>query len=426
MLEASQRVQRRHVFFFSGFDPKGASYYQRLYREQAALQGAVTGVAYTVGGRQKTPQGNTRWEVVAQVQVQAQAQQPASQTGQGGEEGSEAGRGGETVHTTYEYLRWDDIVRSQWPRGAAGVFKESVRTYRSAVWPALRAWPAAPNTVRSLFYPVVYWLLAVLLALGLGLGLATLVRQFWGAPVLAAVVGLAAAAALFSGAWQLEKRLHTSWLLRIFSFAHAWAIDAVPGLDERLNAAAQQIKAQLDDPAVDEVLLVGFSVGSMWAVSAAARTVGQPAGRAEQPNKLSEKLSVLTLGHCIPLLGLMPEADKFRRELQQLGAQPAVCWADVSAPGDWGSFALVDPVPLCRPQGSSATVGTAAVNPRCVVSPRFHTLFEPAAYQLIKKDKRRMHMQYLMAAQLPGVYDYFALTAGPLGLRERLARGQLS
>ena len=51
MPEVDRPVQRRHVFFFSGFDPKGASYYHRIYREQAVLQGALMGVRYTVGGR---------------------------------------------------------------------------------------------------------------------------------------------------------------------------------------------------------------------------------------------------------------------------------------------------------------------------------------------------------------------------------------
>ena len=50
MPEVDRPVQRRHVFFFSGFDPKGASYYHRIYREQALLQGALMGVRYTVGG----------------------------------------------------------------------------------------------------------------------------------------------------------------------------------------------------------------------------------------------------------------------------------------------------------------------------------------------------------------------------------------
>jgi hypothetical protein len=50
-------------------------------------------------------------------------------------------------------------------------------------------------------------------------------------------------------------------------------------------------------------------------------------------------------------------------------------------------------------------------------------MFDPAVYAQMVRNKRRMHMQYLMAGERPVLYDYFALTAGPLTLAQRLARG---
>jgi hypothetical protein len=58
-----------------------------------------------------------------------------------------------------------------------------------------------------------------------------------------------------------------------------------------------------------------------------------------------------------------------------------------------------------------------------MLSPRFHLMFDPAVYAQMVRNKRRMHMQYLMAGERPVLYDYFALTAGPLTLAQRLARG---
>ena len=94
------QVQRRHVFFVSGFDPKGAAHYHRLYRTQAALQGTVTHTVYEVSDRKQGDNGNAVWTV----------------------------RSGDT-ETVYEYVRWDDIVRSHWPRGAWQVLMRSVRVY---------------------------------------------------------------------------------------------------------------------------------------------------------------------------------------------------------------------------------------------------------------------------------------------------------
>jgi hypothetical protein len=369
-------VRQRYVFFVSGFDPKGASYYHGLYSAQAALQGGVTGVNYAVSGRSKRPNGNSRWSV--------DASSPAGAT-----------------HTTYEYARWDDIVRSRWPRGAFGVLAGSIRAYRSAIASGralVQVWQVAPKTLFSLAYPALFWLGVLLVAALAGWAISALAGAF---------AGVAGAIAVLAAALQWERRLHTSWLLRIYQFAADWAAQRIRKLPARLDVLAQDIHRQLQDPEIDEVLLVGFSVGSMLAVSAAAR-VKQLASEPEL-----RKLSMLTLGHCIPLLGLMPRARAFRAELAQVAGQPTLVWADYSSPTDWGSFALVDPVALClgAKPGLSGPV---------LASPRFHTVFEPATYAQIRGDKRRMHLQYLMAGQRPGSYDYFAFTAGPLRLADRL------
>jgi len=385
-MSASQgQVKRRHVFFLSGFDPKGSAFYHRLYRTQAALQGAVTGMAYKVSERSRGDNGNAVWTV----------------------------RSGST-ETVYEYVRWDDIVRAHWPRGAWEVLTSSLGVYALLLSRPLmlcKVWRLASKTLLALFYPAMYWL-----ALGLTaavaawctawvLGMLTVHREglAWAAS------GLAACGVLVVG-WLLEKRLHTSWLLRIFRFAVRHSRGQVPELPPRWDGLAVQIRQALLRPDVDEVLLVGFSVGSMGAVSAAARCIQ---GCADVPKGLA-KLSVLTLGHCIPLFALLPAAHAFRTELGLVGGSREVFWVDCSSPTDWGSFALVDPVDMC-----AEPTGAAAVNPRALLSPRFHTMFDPVTYAGLKKDKRRMHLQYLMAGELPSTYDFFSWTAGALGLRQR-------
>lgn len=381
-------VRHRHVFYVSGFDPKGASYYHALYGAQSKLQGEVTGVTYTIGPRIKCANGNTQWSVVS-----------ASAEG--------------TSLTTYEYVRWDDIVRSRWPRSVAGVLAGSVRAYVSAIGSGrslLKVWQVAPKTLFSLAYPAMFWLAVLLVAVlaGLAIGAAAQAIFGWAHGGWTTLIAVAVAVGVFAAALQWERRLHTSWLLRIYQFAADWAAARIPALPQRLDLLAQGIGRQLRNEQVDEVLLVGFSVGSMLAVSAAARV------KAIAPAEQLHKLSILTLGHCIPLLGLMPRATAFRAELATLAERPAVTWADFSSPTDWGSFALVDPVALCLGDKDPTLQGPV------LASPRFHTIFEPAGYAQIRADKRRMHLQYLMAGQLAGSYDYFALTAGPLRLAARL------
>jgi hypothetical protein len=385
---SGDRVARRHVFFLSGFDPKGASYYHGLYAREAALQARITGSAYEVGPRVRAPNGNSLWPLRHEDR-------------------------GCISETTFEYVRWDDIVRAQWPRRAVSVLAGSLRGYRAALasWSALRkVWQASPRTLVALAMPAAFWLVAILLGLGLGLGVAALLGPALPAPA-AWLAGAATASALGWGVLKLETRLGTSWLLRIYQFAGAWCAGRVGGLDARLDALARDIRARLADPSVDEVLLVGFSVGSMLAASAASRL---HAMARSEGNDLS-RLSLVTLGNCIPLLGLMKGAHGFRAELARLGEAPRLHWVDFSSPTDWGSFALVDPLALCLGPG-----GDNRPHAPQMASPRFHMMFEPAQYAQIVKNKRRIHMQYLMAGERPTLYDYFAITAGPQRLQDRL------
>jgi hypothetical protein len=385
-------VHRRHVFFLSGFDPKGASYYHGLYRNESALQAAVTGARYDVGARQRRDNGNTMWQVRGEAE-------------------------GQTTETTFEYVRWDDIVRAHWPRNGWQVLLGSLRGYCAALASpaALRkVWHASRKTLIALAYPAAFWLGALLLGALMGLALASLLAALWPAAAwLPGLAGTAAAIGLWWAALAWERRLNTSWLLRIYQFAGDWRAGRTPSLQTRIDNLVKALTHRLADRELDEVLLVGFSVGSLLAVSTAARLQKT----ASKDNLSLDRFSLVTLGHCVPLLGLMKGADAFRAELARLGQAPHVRWVDFSSLTDWGSFALVDPLALCLgPAGAQRPYA-----PR-MASPRFHLMFEPETYARIIRDKRRMHLQYLMAGQRPAVYDYFAITAGPCSLPERLAR----
>lgn len=384
--DESQTVRRRAVFFISGFDPKGAAYYHRMYRTEAPRQGSTNGWFYEVGSRQKRADHVQGWTV--------KASHPAQYPGQT-----------QVVSADIEFLVWDDIVRSQWPKGWWGVLVGSVLAYWSAIssGPALvRVWAQSRRTLLALAYPAIFWLFASLLAIGGGIGLGQ---------VLGWAPGGVLAAGIVASAFRIEKKLHTSWLLRIYRFADRWARGSLPALDQRLDDMSRRVGHRLvhgDDHGLldDEVLVVGYSVGSMLAADVLAR-VGK---LCEGAPGAVDRLSVLTLAQCIPLLGLMPAAGSYRQALVDARAAKAT-WVDVSAPSDWGSFALIDPFAMCLEAHNPNVARKQAF-----VSPRFHTLFGARDYQALKSDKRGLHLQYLKATPLPGGYDYFQITAGPRSL----------
>lgn len=392
-------VHRRLVVFVGGFDPRGARHYHQLFKQECGKQSAVTGHQRSVGARERVADGRTRWWVRDNVACTAPA-----------------------VDTCVDFWDWADVVRGHWPRSPLAVWAQACRTYwrvltRTLPWlPAIRC--VAPYTLLTLAYPLLYALLLMVLGCAAGWGTRAGVLALSGGHGIASVAGGAVGITVVAlGVWA-DRFLHVSWLLRIFNFAAHREAGEKTVLAARLNATARTLAEELREGQWDEILVVGFSVGSVLGVqlvdSVARQVEGEPA--------LLEKLSLVTLGNCIPLFALMPQSMDLREALGRLSNNAALYWADISSPSDSVSFALCDVVGLSLREDAAIWRSGAHVpaNPQAMCSPRFHKLFRPRSYALIRRNKMRMHMQYLMAGELPGAYDYFEMVAGRRSLRQYL------
>ena len=96
--------------------------------------------------------------------------------------------------------------------------------------------------------------------------------------------------------------------------------------------------------------------------------------------------------------------------------RPRLDWIDFSAPPDGCCFALTDPV-----AGSGVAPAARLSDRPKLLSPRFAEMFEPPAYQALRRDKFKLHFQYLAAAPRPVEFDYFRITAGSATLGARFA-----
>ncbi len=382
-------VRRRHVFYLSGFDPQGPAHYHRLYAEEAAKQATVSGFSIEVGPRERAGPHGSRWSV--------DARWPA--------EGA--------VASTIEFLRWDDIVRAHWPRSRWAVMLSALGTTgrqlaNGVLWRILKtSWPA----FLVLFLPplLVIGLLALMMVVaGLALGL-VLHGPVFTALVLTAVLSWI----LMLFARWAEAKVQMAWLMRSTRFILRQARSETPDLEARLSEFAERLHSARVSGEVDEVLVVGHSSGAMLAVSTLARALrlASPAGASTLV-----PVSLVTLGECIPMLSYQPESQAFRSEMASLATSDAVAWVDFTAPADGCCFALVDPTAVCSERATAASW-----TPPKRLSPRFAQLFEPTAYRRVQRDKYRCHFQYLMAGQLAGPYDYFAITAGAQTLAARFA-----
>jgi hypothetical protein len=398
-------VRRRCVFYFAGFDPTGPAHYHRLYKEQAAQQAAISGYQIEVGPRRKKSEHLAAWEV-SSTPLKGQ-DQPSTQT-------------------DYIFARWDDIVRTHW-RSLDSLLAawRFLCAFLATQWYYLRtgalmqmlrlSWPAVVALVSPLLLVLVVsglWLATP----WLGWSVLRSTELFGSTLALATqIVVLIALWATTSVAlaWivrKLENKFHMLWLMRSYLFTRQQALGRVPGLEARLQSLATSISQAHSSGAYDEVLVVGHSSGCIMAASALARSCMLPilAQNATQ-------LSFVTVGHWLPLLSSLPSAHAFRTQLQTLSQQEALSWVDFSAPADGCCFALVNAVNAAVPIGQR---GPCAPK---LLSPRFQTLFSPTDYKALCRKRFDLHFQYIMAGRVAGDYDYFALTAGNVYLKDRYA-----
>lgn len=377
----SAQQAKRLVVFAGGFDPRGARHYHQLMRREASKQSAIASTQYQVGRRGQWSAGaaaglsHSTWTV----------------TGTHG------------VDCDYLFLDWSDLVRNYWPQQTWRVIAEGWRTYaavarvRSTLPPVHRQ---TPYVLWTLAYPLVYMLLCFIVAL---MCAAFTIHFIPGVQGL--ILGGIAAAVVILGGYRLDRLLHVSWLLRILNFSRLYAQKPVPALHERWEKTAHLLAEQLQRGSYQEVLVVGFSVGSAMAVP----FVHALRHRLRQQPQGPQSVQMLTLGNCIPLFTLMPQGSvELREQLFALAQDRDLYWVDISSPSDSVSFGMCDLIALSLPGMPSSNL-QQCVNPRHMCSPRFHKLFQPSTYRWLRRNKMRMHFQYLMASELPGAYDYFAL-----------------
>ena len=388
--EASTRVRTRRVHYFSGFDPRGAGHYHRLYREESQKQSTHNSARIGVGARAKLNEIVSAWSV-------------------------DADWSGQQTHTDYQFMHWDDLVRANWQRN-------TMQLWMSGLWPYLqllacgawlRIWKIAKPVAISGAFPLVLFVLGIM-----GASLVSLVVGgvlLWGGWgwLVSTLSGCISASAFLWGGLLLSEKLGGQWLLRTFLFVYEWGRGKHPQLEQRFKSFVQHIiDEQIKNP-VDEVLLVGHSIGTMVAVEVASR-LSSEFGSSNQDGAIR----LLTLGQCIPVLSFIPQAKDFRQALVSMTKTGAIPWTDVTIPPDPLCFYNLDPIKV------SGVNAPPSYSTKLAIA-RVFRMFKKETYATMRWNKLRLHFQYLMASELPADYDYFLMTAGPHTLADSLTRCEI-
>ncbi|MEQ1766182.1 MAG: hypothetical protein ABL859_02020 [Methylotenera sp.] len=385
-----QQVTKRQVFYLSGFDPRGAAYYHRLYQEESSAQAQLHHADIQVGDRARLCKHHNFWKIQANWPNQVPNQADTSQQ----------------VKTDYHFLNWDDIVRQHWQTNLFKLLLASVVGY----WGYIRcgAFSQIQQHYRGPFfsaiYPFFYLILLVLFSLGLASVTASVLLAVVN-PVFANVFSIfLLGICLFYGA-QIGNKWGVFWLLRTYLFVFNLGLNDSSLLQERLDEFVEIIKYAQQDEAADEVLLVGHSVGTILAVHLAALYL-------QRYPTLAAKVKLVTLGQCIPLIHGVPQAQLFNSHLNLLQMQSTLKWFDFLARADSLAFLNVQNL-----------ANLISVQPNTLLV-RFFNGFANKRYLQIKRNKLRLHFQYLMATEKLCEYDYFRMTVGFLPLLPHLAHSE--
>ncbi|WCT75334.1 hypothetical protein PQ455_08990 [Sphingomonas naphthae] len=365
---------KRKCFYLSGFDPRGAPHYHRMYAEQVEKHGRLAGETITVSRRRTINESIAGWQVVNET----------------------AG-----VETDYYNLRWDDLVRTAWIREPIRLVVKGLATYwrylTQSDWPRVLALPRHPLT--TLYYPLAAMLLIPLLLILLATGLLAIALPLkWALPI-AILAGVA-------GAIPLLIRMRALWLVRLYVFNDALARGRdFRGMDERLDGFVEAIAEALASDA-DEVLVITHSNGSIIAVPLMDRLIARMGGT------LPAKFALVTFGQCIPLVALRRDAGGYREKIRAIAATD-FHWYDFSFPADGACYAMVDPFALGEPKVVNATMH--------LLSPRFFAFYEADVYQALRKQKYELHFDYLRCQDRISPASLLSLTAGPRPIAESVA-----
>ena len=383
-------VRRRRVLYAHGFDPATAERYRRIMARSGAERDSAPPILSPVAQMSDVSEG---WRITSDAS-------------------------GERVETVFEILRYEDIVR-QWQR----------RPLPKRLWTGLTGWlgfivnggfrrvfSVAKGPAGLFFYPVM--MLAMFIGLGVFSGrmAGEAAEALLGAPDWASQLGrgIGALVGLYLSV-RLERAFFTHLMLALFDFLFKIAKEEFPAgrLEMRIELFAHRITECVGSAKakkIDEILIVGHSLGGLIATRALARAMEQDVdltgGRA--------KISLLTLGSvsgyvsCHGGIG----ADRFAADVGRIACDEDLTWVDVSAPRDWFSFGLVDPLLLLEEPPVDAR------SPR-VISAKFGRAKADPDDRRTRFRAMGLHMKYLAAPDREGAFDFLSVVSGEQSLKER-------
>lgn len=382
------RVERRHIIYVQGYDPRGLAQYYRMFRTELRKFTALSGVKSNVG-RPVSDAANpiATWTI--------DSQGPDWQT-----------------RTRYDFLRWEDLIKPdlEWPIWRTVIHAVAIYCQLIANGALTKFRKAHWRFASFISYPQFMLMIEALACLLIALLFEQTLRLA-GLPMLISAIAAAGCFVALLGSLLklLESRTYVLYLMADTIFTWQFAHRKRPDWDQRIAQFAQYLAATIRASDADEIVIVGHSSGSFLGVE----ILSQALAIDPELGRHGPRVMLLTLGGNLPIIGFLPVSQRFRNDLKRLAVEPTIDWVDCQSRKDVMNFYPFDHV-----SGHGIDVGSAKRNPK-IMAVRFRDIITPENYTAFRRHFFRIHFQFVMANERPNAYDFFMMVCGPVSLRDR-------
>jgi hypothetical protein len=374
MAEQSQSEENnlhKRVYFLCGLDPRGSAYYYRIFREEARKSSKLSGIKYTVSKPKPFNPLVHHWQVTAVKES--------------------------IVNVDYRFLVWDDLIRQRWIHQPLKLIWAAlpfhVEYFKHGIFAKFRKAGISPY----LHYMYPSWLvcLSLISAIIFALAVFNISKLFIANISLNLLLSMIAGLFLLKKALAFGERIGTWFILQSYLFIAQWAKAPLPELEEKLDAFAQQMLDDFNENPQQDIVLVAHCIGAILAIPLLERLIKRA------PPEFHDKFQLITLGQCIPYISYVPSATHYRESMRKVNSFNQTQWIDIGARIDPFCFDEINPsiakdVPQKHPNLLQSII-------------RPSQMYAQKVFAKLKKQKLKMHFQYLMASEIAVHYDYFAM-----------------
>lgn len=361
---------QRSVFYLAGYDPRTARHYYSIFKKNLNIYNNLHKTQYKL-----SKNSHNSWQILAQ-----------------------------DCQTTYNVLLWNDIVRQNWHEGFIGIMKDMCLFARFYFLNLLfiQFFKLNKGAFIAGLYPFLYIAFSYFLVFFLAYLFFIFISNIYLALVLSLIF-------IYFGnklIIKIGKATASLWILRICVFAALLSKDKIENIEQRCDEFAQRIIKQLRQNQDFELILCAHSVGTMLLIPVLYKIL-----QAKDELNL-DKLKILSLGECIPLLSLHKDAQSFREQLEFI-ASKSLFWLDFTSKIDGACFYKLNFLKLANVKKINLKIH--------FLSAAFYKLYEKEEYRKIRKNLYRVHFLYLEAVRKKdGIYDFFNFIVDKKKLEEKI------